>query len=307
MVPITDKELNAAGMAYAGKEISTVGPEPAKPEKTQAEELPEVPAPVVTPPDAGAKRSLVRKLAEVMAEIGWVEKRGKNTFFNYAYATESDILAVLRPSLGKRGIFIQTLIDKEVTTDTGRTEGAKNDKVYQTNIWTRHIFHDGESGETMTINGMGRGEDRADKGIYKALTGAMKYAMSKAFLVSSGDDPEKEEADEEQQPGQNSNKPAGGVRRASDSKAEAGTTQEFDAQITEVSEKSGGAGKNAWTKFGIQVGDGRWLSTFDPKIATFARRMAGSSPCRFKVQQDGRYLNVVSIVEIPPAGAEGQE
>jgi hypothetical protein len=37
---------------------------------------------------------------------------------------------------------------------------------------------------------------RVDKGVYKALTGSEKYFLMKAFLIPTGDDPEKESKDE---------------------------------------------------------------------------------------------------------------
>ena len=37
---------------------------------------------------------------------------------------------------------------------------------------------------------MGAGDDGADKGLYKAYTGAVKYFLMKTFLIPTGDDPE---------------------------------------------------------------------------------------------------------------------
>ncbi len=46
-----------------------------------------------------------------------------------------------------------------------------------------------------TFSGAGAGNDRnkngvGDKGTYKAITGATKYALMKTFLLETGDDPE---------------------------------------------------------------------------------------------------------------------
>ncbi len=42
----------------------------------------------------------------------------------------------------------------------------------------------------MTTSWVGQGLDNADKGYYKAYTGAVKYFLMKTFMISTGDDPE---------------------------------------------------------------------------------------------------------------------
>ena len=41
----------------------------------------------------------------------------------------------------------------------------------------------------------GEGADAGDKAPYKAMTGALKYALLQSFLLGTGDDPEDERAD----------------------------------------------------------------------------------------------------------------
>ena len=40
-------------------------------------------------------------------------------------------------------------------------------------------------------------EDAGDKGIYKAIAGAQKYALMKVFMIPTGDDPEADEGVDE--------------------------------------------------------------------------------------------------------------
>ena len=51
---------------------------------------------------------------------------------------------------------------------------------------------DSDSGESITGTVYGRGEDPTDKGVYKAYTGGQKYFLQKLFLLSTGDDPERD-------------------------------------------------------------------------------------------------------------------
>jgi hypothetical protein len=146
--------------------------------------------------------TLVAKLAKVMAETRWVEKKGRNSFFNYDYAKESDILDAVRTKLADHGIFVFTSIESTDFKETGKRtrDGSPVNLVF---VKTKHTFWDGETGETIEVFGSGCGEDSGDKGIYKAITGAMKYFISKNFLISTGDDPEKDEdADKKERAGQ---------------------------------------------------------------------------------------------------------
>jgi hypothetical protein len=56
-------------------------------------------------------------------------------------------------------------------------------------------FVDARSGEELTVRVAGEGADPGDKAPYKAMTGALKYALLQSFLLSTGDDPEDDRAD----------------------------------------------------------------------------------------------------------------
>jgi hypothetical protein len=56
-------------------------------------------------------------------------------------------------------------------------------------------FVDARSGEELTVRVPGEGADPGDKAPYKAMTGALKYALLQSFLLATGDDPEDERAD----------------------------------------------------------------------------------------------------------------
>ena len=63
-----------------------------------------------------------------------------------------------------------------------------------TTVTVDGTFIDGDTGEVMPIaTFVGTGADTGDKGVFKAMTGAEKYLLLKAFLISTGDDPEGDE------------------------------------------------------------------------------------------------------------------
>lgn len=129
------------------------------------------------------ERKLAAKLAKIMGEVRNVEKNGVNSFHNYKYAMEQDMLVAVREKLALANIFVLTGISSVDVKDTAK-DG------FLTTIRTVHTFVDGETGETLEASSAGQGTDKGDKGIYKAITGATKYFISKNFLIPTGDDPE---------------------------------------------------------------------------------------------------------------------
>jgi len=126
-----------------------------------------------TPPAAPAH--LAAKLAGVMAQVARVAKRGYNDFHRYSYGTEADITAAVRQALADARVFAFPTV-RDV-----RRESTLN------SLWMDFTFVDGDTGESWTVSFPGQGDD---KGVYKAMTGALKYCLLKTFLIPTGDDPE---------------------------------------------------------------------------------------------------------------------
>lgn len=134
-----------------------------------------------------SKAILFGKLAEVTGEIRNIPKNGFNSHFNYAFATDADVSAALSAELSKRGV--QTFVSGEITDVRERTKDNGKTTLL-TDVLVTVTFACGETGAEFTVTMPGTGDDSLDKGTYKALTGAVKYALLKTFLVATGDDPE---------------------------------------------------------------------------------------------------------------------
>lgn len=139
--------------------------------------------PIAPPPPV---RSLIRKLSEVMAAVERVPKRGHNDHFNYDFAREADLVEVVRAELAKRQVMIFPDVEKCETREVPGNKGP----LFITRMEVNFTVEDGESGEQRIFKAIGEGEDNHDKGCYKAITGALKYALMKLFLIPTGDDPE---------------------------------------------------------------------------------------------------------------------
>jgi len=134
-----------------------------------------------------APKSLIRKLCEVGDELTWVQKRGKNEFHGYKYATEADLVLAIRKELYKRHVFLTGNL-KSMKRESRTDDKGKHRSITDLEIeWT---WHDGETGEMLVCNFPGSGEDTGDKGTYKAITGSEKYLLLKTFLIPTYDDAE---------------------------------------------------------------------------------------------------------------------
>ena len=119
----------------------------------------------------------------VMKEVGYVQKAGHNDFQNYKYATEADAIKAIRPAMLNHGLCMIPSV-----------ESVNQDEWGNTNVIMLYRIFD-EEGNFLSFRAAGSGNDKnskgvGDKGIYKALTGASKYALLKTFLMETGDDPE---------------------------------------------------------------------------------------------------------------------
>ena len=124
------------------------------------------------------KLGLYKKIHLIMSEASKVKKTGFNDYQKYKYSTEEDILSEIRPLLIKYGLIILPSVVEEKIVD-----GI-------TSLTLAFRIIDTETKEETTLNGVGYGADKQDKGGYKSLTGAVKYFLAKTFLLASGNDPE---------------------------------------------------------------------------------------------------------------------
>ncbi len=131
---------------------------------------------------------LVAKMATVMDDIEELEKKGFNEFYKYSYARAEDIFAMVRKHLSKQKIMAFSNIESMETREVETKKGVS----IQADVDLSITFIDGDSGASITVFYMGSGIDNGDKYLYKAYTGALKYALKDTFLMSAGDDVEED-------------------------------------------------------------------------------------------------------------------
>ena len=121
-------------------------------------------------------KTLEQKLADVMAEVGYVKKDAVNDFHKYRYASAEAVLKKVNAALSERGIAL--------SSNAALAHYEPGHAIVKLSL----TFHDGT--DSLTVEGLGEGSDKGDKATMKASTAALKYAVANAFLISWGDDPE---------------------------------------------------------------------------------------------------------------------
>lgn len=137
---------------------------------------------------------IAKALMDVMRKVSYVQRTGKNSFHNYTYAGETDLLDKLRPAMMEAGLMLLPSVQHvSPIDDFGNTH---------VQVAYTLIHQDGDIWPEKLV-AAGTGNDKAkngtvgDKGVYKAITGANKYLLFKLFQIATGDEPEQASAHDE--------------------------------------------------------------------------------------------------------------
>lgn len=132
-------------------------------------------------------QNISAKMVAVMKECAHVLKNGTNSFHGYKYATSADVLEKVNTALVKNGISSMAMPELLSCADVTNSKGNKE---HLATVKITIMLTDSTSGESVTLVGLGSGQDAGDKAVMKAQTAAIKYAYLLSLNISTGDDPE---------------------------------------------------------------------------------------------------------------------
>lgn len=135
-------------------------------------------APVDT--DTNSALSVYKKLAATSKGITNITKDAHNSFHKYDYVSANKLFEAIKPLMLEQGLIISATCESSAEVGT------------MTSIMMRYRIIDIDTGSFIDYVIPGQGQDKGDKGVYKAMTGALKYLLIQAFQVSTEDDPEAE-------------------------------------------------------------------------------------------------------------------
>ena len=124
----------------------------------------------------------------IMGEVGYCLK-SQAKGLNYTFASETDLIAALRPAMIKHGVVVApvNVVPQEFVT----METRKGTAMRLACVVVTYRFTHTESGDSEDVVVIGEGADYSDKAAACAMTMAFKYALRQAFMIETGDDPDK--------------------------------------------------------------------------------------------------------------------
>lgn len=144
-------------------------------------------------------KNIAAVMSDVQKEINPIKKEGRNTAQNYSYAKFEDYVEEIKTTLAKHDLFIITSQNPPVRLESTTTKTGSVQHRIEVSLVVR-IVHN--SGEWIEIDGYGEGADFGDKAVYKAITGARKYALACLLGLATKDDPENDEDNKKPQDSQ---------------------------------------------------------------------------------------------------------
>lgn len=127
------------------------------------------------------KKNIYQRIVAVTDAIGSFTKDGKNERFNFKYAGIEGIVQALQQPCQDAGIC---LIQEARMLEPIQNEGKD---IARCEVLTHAINIDDPDDRVTTVTA-GYGFDTLDKGIYKAISGARKYAIFGLFGLHAGDE-----------------------------------------------------------------------------------------------------------------------
>jgi len=124
--------------------------------------------------------NLYVRLQRVAQKIDHVDKKGRNDFHKYDYTRAADVFAALR------GL----LLDEQLIVIPNATSIQQEDSLTTVRLNYRFVATDLD--EAVDVKWIAVGQDKGDKGIYKAYTSGLKSLLLSLFLLPSGDDVEQD-------------------------------------------------------------------------------------------------------------------
>ena len=151
--------------------------------------------------------NIYQRLLKITEELKTVEKNlnvpvsSKNS---YKAVSERDVLDAVKPLEAKYGVYSYAydrkiiengeLVSNKKDFQTGEIKEQK--QLYMRLEVTYRFVNVDNPSEYIEIKTYGDGIDSGDKSTGKAMTYADKYALLKAYKISTGDDPDQEASDE---------------------------------------------------------------------------------------------------------------
>lgn len=119
------------------------------------------------------------RMAKIQAAVGAVGKTKRNPQQGYQYRGVDDVMAALQSVMAEHGVFcVPDVVESERTIGQTKNGGT----MVTTVMKVRHTFY-AEDGSSVVAVTIGEASDMSDKSANKAMSAALKYALTGAYLI----------------------------------------------------------------------------------------------------------------------------
>ena len=123
---------------------------------------------------------IIAAMARVMAEVGAVGKTKKNAAQNYQFRGVDDVVAHVQDIMAKCGVIvIPRVVEREREMLASKSGGS----MVSVRLLVEHTFHCEEDGSSVVCTTLGEAMDSGDKASNKAMSAALKYALTESLLI----------------------------------------------------------------------------------------------------------------------------
>ena len=133
-----------------------------------------------------APLNIFQRIHAVMGEVDYVQKEKKDGM-KYTVVSHDRVTALVRPILHKHGVVYYP-------RDMARTQDGNRTQI----DFTVRFQNIDDKADFMDVETCGYGVDQSDKGVGKAISYGVKYALLKALGLETGDDPDTDDAGDHQ-------------------------------------------------------------------------------------------------------------
>lgn len=155
-------------------------------------------------PDGAPK--ILAAVAAVMQQVTYVPKAGQydgGRSGSYSFRRFEDTAAALGQAFRDHGVFVQSRVISRERSEDKKPFKEGSGYTMWTSVWVtmEYVFTSLEDGTKLAVGSIGEGKDSSDKASAKAMTMAMKSALTQAFMIATDDpDPDSERPGDFAQP-----------------------------------------------------------------------------------------------------------
>lgn len=125
------------------------------------------------------KPAIYAALSKVMAEVGAIGKTRKNAAQNYQFRGVDDVVAHVQDIMAQHGVLcVPRVIERERDIVPSKSGGS----MASVRLLVEHTFYAAD-GSHVVCTTLGEAMDSGDKASNKAMSAALKYALTETLLI----------------------------------------------------------------------------------------------------------------------------